>query len=294
MLYSIIHSGLVNGSLYCVLATSFYLIFSTSRIMHFAHGTVAVVGAYLGYDAFSHNWGLVPSFLVATVVGAVVGGVCDSLVYRPLRSRGAPATTLLIASLAIVVIGQNVLAIAYGSQAVALITNLGTPISGTGQLYMSPIELISIGATIGWIAVIYWMLTKTRLGLFTRCVADHEDLSMLTGIPVARVRSYVFLIASAAVGLIAFTQLVDLGDSPTNGINLTLFAIVPFIVGGQGSLTGTVITSYVVAVAAAIFSWFVGSEWSLPFVFGMLGVVVLFRPQGLSPAAVAQTAGVAR
>lgn len=283
----IVHSTLVTGSFYCLLATSFYLIFSTSRIMHFAHGSVAIAGAYVGYAVVHQGGGLVLGFVAGTAAAAVVGALCDVGVYRPLRARGVPTTSLLIASLAIFVLLENVTAMIFGSAAVSVHSSATQPIGGTGDLVLNPLEIVSIVATLAWVIGMAAVMRRTRLGLFMRSVADHGELAGLTGVPVAQVRTQMFLVASAVAGFAGVSHLLDVGATPAVSIQATLFAIVPFIVGGQRSLVGSAITSYAVAFGAAIFSRYAGSEWSLSFIFGILALVVLFRPQGLAAPRVA-------
>lgn len=276
----IIQSGVTDTTVFVLLATSFFLIFNVGKMLHFAHGTAYLFGAYTAFWVFPH----LPFPLVAVVAmaaGAAFGFLCEFVIYGPLRLRGATGMTLLISSLALFIVGENTIGMKFGSQTINVRSGLQDPVIHVGEVRFTWIQLIGLLGAVAWVTAVSLVLSRTTLGHRIRAIADHEPLAEITGISGTRVRRLVFFSASAAVGFAGLIRLVDLNGDPTMGFTGTLFGIVPFIVGGARSVWGAVIGAAIVGFGINAFGWYVGTEWTLGFVFGLLAAVVLVRPEGL-------------
>lgn len=276
----VLQSGVTDTTVFVLLATAFFLIFNVGKMLHFAHGTAYLFGAYASYWAFPH----VPfpvAVLVALAAGALFGLLCELVIYGPLRARGATGMILLISSLALFIVGENAVGMKFGSQTINVRSSLQEPALHVGDVRFTWIQLLGLAGAALWVVVVARLLSRTSLGHRIRAIADQEALAELSGISGARVRRTVFLGASAAVGFAGLVRLVDLNGEPTMGFTGTLFGIVPFIVGGARSIWGAVLGAAIVGFGVNVFGWYVGSEWTLAFVFGVLALVVLVRPEGL-------------
>lgn len=276
----IVQSGVTDTTIFILLATSFFAIFSVGKMLHFAHGTAYLLGAYIGYTVMSHA----PFFVAAlcAILGAAVFGfLCEALIYRPLRARGATGMILLISSLALFIVGENLIGMRYGGGAISIQSSLQHAVVSVGDASFSAIQIIGAVGAIVWVAALALLLRRTALGSYMRAIASHEPLAELSGVPTVRVRQVVFFGASAAVGFAGIVKMVDLNGEPTMGLTGILFAIVPFLVGGGRSLWGAVVGAVLIGFSTNIFSWYIGDEWTLSFVFAVLALVMLVRPEGI-------------
>lgn len=276
----ILQSGVTDTTIFVLLATSFFAIFSVGKMLHFAHGTAYVIGAYVGYTAMQYASFAVA--LVAAALGAALFGfLCETLIYRPLRARGATGMILLISSLALFIVGENLIAMRYGATAISVQSDLQRAVVSFGSASFSTIQLIGFAGAVLWVVGLSLLLTRTALGAYMRAIATQEPLAELSGVPTVRVRQAVFFGASAAVGFAGLVRMVDLNGEPTMGLTGILFAIVPFLVGGGRTLWGAVVGAILIGFGTNVFSWYVGDEWTLSFVFGVLALVMLVRPEGI-------------
>lgn len=276
----VIQSGIVDTTVFVLLATSFFLIFNVGKMLHFAHGTAYMLGAYAAYSALP-RLPFVLTILVALAAGAAFGLFCEVVIYGPLRARGATGMILLISSLALFIVGENAVGMKYGSQTINVRSALQEPVFEAGGVRFTWIHVLGVVGATAWVLAVALVLSRTSLGFRIRAIADHEALAALTGVSAVRVRRMVFLAASAAVGFAGLIRLVDLNGEPTMGFTGTLFGIVPFIVGGARSVWGSVFGAAIVGFGVNVFGWYAGVEWTHAFVFGVLALVVLLRPEGL-------------
>jgi branched-chain amino acid transport system permease protein len=276
----IVQSGVTDTTIFVLLATSFFAIFSVGKMLHFAHGTAYLLGAYIGYSVGRHAPFAV-AVLCATLGAAVFGFLCETLIYRPLRARGATGMILLISSLALFIVGENVIGMKYGGEAISIQSSLQHAVVRVGGASFSWIQIIGAVGAVLWVVALALLLRRTSLGAYMRAIATHEPLAELSGVPTVRVRQAVFFGASAAVGFAGIVRMVDLNGEPTMGLTGILFAIVPFLVGGGRSLWGAVMGAALIGFGTNVFSWYVGDEWTLSFVFAVLALVMLVRPEGI-------------
>lgn len=274
----VLQTGLTDSAIFLLLSTAFFLIYNVAKVLHFAHGTAYVIGAYVGY-AVGRNLPFVLALVCAPIAAAVFGLACERLVYQPLRGRGAPGNILLISSLAIFILGENVVGMIFGSQAIELHSTLQNGILTHNG--MNWIQVIGLAVAAGWVALVALVLARTPFGYYVRAMSVQLRLAELSGVPTQRVRLLIFLSASAAVGLAGFLRMMDINGTPSMGLTGTLYAIVPFIVGGSQSVWGTVIGALLVGFGSSWFGYQFGTQWTQAFVFALMAVIVLARPQGL-------------
>jgi branched-chain amino acid transport system permease protein len=276
----IAQNGLTDSAIFILLATSFFVIFNVSKLLHFAHGTTFLLGAYVGYSVQLHA-PFVVALLAAIAAGGLFGYCCERLLYQPLRARGATNMVLLIASLALFILGENIVAMIYGGSSVNVESSLQDNVLEAAGVRFSGVQLIGMAGAVAWVALLVYVLARTQVGVSIRAIATHQSLADLTGVPSARVRQTVFLVASAAVGFAGLIRAGDLNGDPGMGLTGTLFAVVPFIVGGSRSIWGAVLGGAIIGFGTNAFAWFFGSEWTEAFLFGLLALIVLTRPEGL-------------
>jgi branched-subunit amino acid ABC-type transport system permease component len=234
-------SAVTDSAIFLLLASSFMVIMNVTRILHFAHGTAYMVGAYAGVALYG-PFGLVGAAVGALLVGAVFGLACERLVYAQLLRRSATRWVVVMSSLAIFTLGENVIGMIFGdSFKTSLDSSIqGVPIGGP-LAWMHWTQWIAVTAVALWLVTLWAIMSHTRLGIFMRAVASNERLAAHTGVPTASVRTAAFLLGSAVAALAGVIKYIDLSAQPTMGFAGGLNAVVAFIVGGMTSVPGVAV-----------------------------------------------------
>lgn len=266
-----------------LVATSFSLVISHNfRLYHFAHGGVYVVGAYIAYALIEivhvSSWLSIPT---AVLGAALLGGLIDIGIYRPLRKRGSPTLVLLIASLGLFIVLQNGVALLFGDQSQTLQSSdvqAGLPIFGA-RITVAQIVLIVSSAvlcTATWVA-----LQFTRWGKMVRAVASDPELAEIVGIDRDRVILLTFAAGSALAAVAAILTAYEGNITPTMGFRTLLLAITAVIIGGVGRISGAVLGGVIVGAVLQLSVWKLPIQWQDAIVFLLLILFLLLRPQGL-------------
>lgn len=282
MINQLLLNGLATGGAYALIALGFAVIYRTSRFFHFAHGAVYAFGAYFAY-LFNVQIGIDPitAFPIACFVTGMVGGGLHLGVYRPMRQRGATELTLLIASLGLYVVLQNMISLIWGDDTKTM--RIGEV--AEGHLFLGAritnIQIIIIAASVVSIAVMALILKQTKFGKSVRALANDTELGRLSGMSsdwyvVSAFAIGSFLAAAAAI-MISF----ETGMTPTMGFNALLMGVTAVIVGGVDSLPGAALGGLLIGLAQNLGVAVLPSQWQDTIAFGILILFLLFRPYGI-------------
>ncbi len=274
------------GSLYALVAIGLSMVFGILRMTNFAHGDMMMVGAFatLLLSAVGAPFWLAAAGGVAA--GALAGVVVERLAYRPVR--GAPDVTLLLTSLAVTYILENLGILIFSSSPrnfpIPDIMNTAIQFAG-GQITFTAINVVTIVLTIVSLALLGWFVTRTDVGLGMRAAAEDLGAAQLVGLDVNRLIVVAFAIASAFAGLAGVLWAAQAGIvEPDMGFTPLLKAFVAAIVGGFGSIAGALVGGYVLGALEILIVAFLPSDVS-PYrdaiVFSLLIAFLLFRPNGL-------------
>lgn len=273
--------GLISGSLYALLGVSWGLIFATTKTFHFAHAltlTVAVYGAVIAVER--GGLPLAAGFLVAAVVGAVVGLVTELGVYRPLRRVHATQLNIFLASLGLLIAGESLVLIAFGPEARPL---SGFPLAGIalGPVAFTTIEALWMAGSWVLIAALMLWLWRTRYGRAIRAVASNRELAQCVGVDPDRIFLLVFGVGSVLVGLGGTLLALRETASPTMGVQPVLAAFIAVFLGGIGSISGAVVGGLVLGLAENMGGLMLPGHWQGVIAFVVLFLALIFRPTGL-------------
>ncbi|MBI1172326.1 branched-chain amino acid ABC transporter permease [bacterium] len=271
-------NGLIVGAFYALMAIGLSLIMSLSDVINFAHGGFLAVGAYLAYSMTPYVgfWG---GLLIAPVLTAGLGLLVEKVLISRVYGRDPLYSLLLTFGLAFIF--EDVTRYIWGAQ--------GLPYQVPGWL-MSPLSL-SLFFLTGYrvfmmalimvvVGALFWLMTRTRLGLRIRAgTLDLETVSIL-GVNVRVLRNLNFGIGIYLAGLAGVLAAGQLGLQPTIGDSLIMPSFIAIIIGGLGSLTGTLLGGLMIGVASGLATVFVPSA-SEAVMYVMMAVVLLVRPQGL-------------
>lgn len=275
-------NSLIIGSIYALVACGFSLIYSTNRFMHFAHGTSVIVSAYILFWLFA-MLGL-PFFLSAVltlILSAVLGLLMYRLIYLPLQKRKSSNIVLLIASIGILILFENLMMLLFGAQVRTLgLIKVTKGIEILGAV-ITPLQILIIIITIILLVLLYLFMQKTRLGRNMRAVADNKELANIAGINSRRISDYSFIIGSVLAAIAGILVGLEQNLEPTMGTNLMIKGFTGSIIGGIMSVPGAILGSYVLGIAENFGIWYLPSGYKDAIAFILLFGFLLFRPAGI-------------
>jgi branched-chain amino acid transport system permease protein len=276
--------GILTGGLYALFACGLSLMFGVMKVINLAHGDIAVVGSYvaLGVITVTHipwMW----SFLVAVPLMGVLGYVLQRTLLQAALNKSELTTLLVTFGLSVVIenallefLSANSRALGSGSSIVQGAFKISSQIS------LPYLLLIVFAVAVVVLLGLQYFLSRSRYGRMIRAVADDQDAAQLSGINYRHVFGIAAAIAfgTAALGGIAFGA-YD-GFAPSTGTTtILLFAFAAVVIGGIGSLWGTLVGGIVLGVAQAVGGQInIADEQLAGFLIFLLVLVV--RPQGLT------------
>lgn len=271
--------GLVTAAILALSAVAFTLEYAVSRVANLAHGELLTIGAYAAYEVQRYDGNVVFAGLAAAAVGGLAGlatnwGLIEQFAKRP------PIVTL-IATLGLSLMIQNVLTMIFGAQTEAYTINQGSPHS-IGPFQWTNAEITVMVAALAVAAVLYVLLQWTKFGKSLRAVAENRELARVSGIRARRVVSQTWFLAGLVAGFAGFVLAETVGAfDPTFGYSFLLMTITAAVAGGLGRPYGTLIGALLIGLIMQIAGSYSNASYELAFAFGMLVLLLLFRPNGL-------------
>ena len=275
-------NGLSIGSVYALIAVGYSLVYSVLLFSNFAHGGFLVIGGYICYYGL-RSFGLnIYAASFAALIGAGLSAVLvERLAYKPIRERTPVTLYMLIASMGMSIVIENIFVVTVGGRFRALPPVIPVnPVNLFGLATTSAFDLLSLGISIFFLIALQLFLTRTKWGLAIRAASYNLNTAGLMGVNVNRLISIVFFVAGvlAAVGGIFLSVRYTL--YPQLGM-ITTKAFVAAVIGGLGSLPGAVIGSLILGLAEMLTAGFISSQFRDLVVFGILIITLIVRPTGL-------------
>jgi len=273
-----ITNGLIIGTFYVLMALGLSLILNLSNVINFAHGGFLVLGGYIAYTITPYVgfWG---ALLIAPPLTAVIGLVVERVLIRPLYGRDPLYSLLLTFGLAFII--EDGTRFIWGAQGkpVSIPAVLAQPLSDE-FFFITGYRLFMVVMVVVAVALLFVLLRYTRLGIRIR--AGTLDLEMVAamGINVRMLRSLNFAVGIFLAGLSGVLAAGQLGLEPTMGTGLLMPSFIAIIVGGVGSLTGTLLGGLLIGVASGVTAVFLPAA-SEAIMYVLMAVILLVRPRGL-------------
>lgn len=273
-------NGLLFGGVYSLMAVGLTLIFGVMRVVNFAHGDMMVWGMYLAY-VLATRVGLDPyfGFVVCAAVLFLVGvGVQRGLVDRILD---APHEMQILLMLGVALILENSALVVFGPEPTRVRSVVRLPSLELGPIYVDVGRLVTFGIAVLLTLALWLFLFRTDLGRRIRAAADNPYGALVTGTDVRRVYAVAFGIGAACVGAAGALVAPILPFQPATGLGLSVTCFNVVIIGGMGSLLGAFLGGLLVSVAESLGAVFLAPSMKELVSFGLLIVILLFRPAGL-------------
>ena len=277
----IIANCIFESCIILLVALGFSLIYGTARFFHLAHGTVFMIGGYATYIFFFLSHSFFFSIILTIIVSASAGIFMEVFIYRYLRKRKVPSLIYLITSLGLLLIFQNVVALLFGNEtrAIAFTENTSRSYEAFGTVVTRE-QIIIVFVSI-FLSVLLYSFLKTRTGLSLKALSDNDFLASAMGINVDRMMILIFAIGSALAGVAGSFVGIETTIHPSMGFSGTLFAMLACIVGGLGSITGTIIGAFLIGMVQSFGVAFLAPEWKDTIALGVLFIVLLAKPHGI-------------
>ncbi|MEK7386419.1 MAG: branched-chain amino acid ABC transporter permease [candidate division NC10 bacterium] len=272
-------NALALAGLLFLVSVGLSLVFGILRVVNFAHGVFYMLGAYLGFTAVAvSGWFWLSLVVVPPLVG-VVGALLEASTLRFIYRRPPIYQLLLTFGLALIL--EESVRVIYGPTAKGIdpppLLQGAVEIAGTFYPRYR-LFLVALGIVVG--LGVWLFLQRTRTGLVIRAVAQNSEMADCLGADVARVRTLVFGAACALAGLGG----VAAGPMTTAylgmGIGVIVDAFVVVVIGGLGSIGGSMAGSLIVG-AAQTWGAFYLPETAMVIMYAVMGVILIFRPWGL-------------
>ena len=274
--------GLAIGCIYSLIALGITMIIRATEILHFAQGEILMIGAMTGLSAI---WMVDLPFAAVLIVGMIGGGVAAVLielsVYRTLRSLRVPLINIVVSTLGVSLILQNVARLVWGSEPLRYPNLFGKRGIDVGHFAISPqlVWIVVLGFTM--MALLQLFFRYTRLGIAMQAAAQDPEAAQLMGVNVKRTTTYTFLIA----GIMAGAAGVLLGSlffaSFNMGFLIGIKAFVAATIGGLGSLTGAMLGGIVFGLIETFSGVLISTAYKDAVGMGLLIVILLFAPSGI-------------
>jgi len=281
MFSQLLINSIIAGSIYTLIALGFSLIYSTTKFFHFAHAAVYTSCPYFTYLFYSvfglPFWG---ALFVAVLSSVLLGMAIDLTIYKPMRHRGATPLVLLLSSLGIYIVLQNIISMAFGDDTKTLRSGIVTEGIEFIGARITPIQIGIVAVSMILLLACWALMKLTKIGTAMRAVASDPNLALVTGIDTDRTILFAFILGSLLAGIAGLLISFDVDMTPTMGMNALMMGVVAVIVGGVGSIPGAALGGFLIAFAQNFGVWKISSQWQDAIAFLVLLVFLLFRPYG--------------
>jgi branched-chain amino acid transport system permease protein len=273
-------NGLSIGVAVVLMALGLTIIFGLLDVINMAHGEFYAIGAYLAVAllglGLSFWWALVLTPLLMAVLGYATE---RGLIQRVFHSKDRHTLTLLL-TFGLAVVLEDALKIAFGANPL----RLEAPISGATEmvgLFFPNYRLFVMLFGGVLIAAVWLLVFRTSVGAVVRAAAYDRHMSASLGVPVHRVYAATFAFGVALAGIAGVLLAPIYSVFPTMGRDFVLIAFSVVIIGGMGSIKGAVLAGLLLTQVQSISSLYISPVWSDPLLFGIMVLVLMWRPQGL-------------
>lgn len=273
--------GVVSGSIIAVAAVGFTMQFGVTNILNLAYGDVMTAAAYIGYLVNKAGLGVGYSMLTGAVVGGLLSLVLNRYLLRRYIRHGTQLFGMIIVTLSIAVIIQNILLVSFGSSFFVYHVGISGGLS-LGAMHFSGLQLVIIAIAIATMLLVHLGLTRTRLGKCMRATSCDAVLAQACGILTNRVIDAAWLISGMLCGLAGVVLVLNTtAFQSTTGSQFLILIVAAAMLGGVGQAHGAILAALIVGVITSVTAAYTNPSYQDIAGFGLLVIVLLVRPTGL-------------
>lgn len=282
LIFAQILTGLANAATLFLVASGLSLIFGVTRIVNFAHGSFYMLGAFIGYSLMQvlpGMFGFWSSVILAGILVGLVGVIVEICVLRPVYK--APELFQLVATFGVILVIQDLALLTWGAEDV--LGPRAPGLKGVVRIFGEPIpkyDLAMIAITPFVLLALWYLITKTRVGVLVRAATQDREMVGALGVNQAWLFTGVFFLGSAMAGLGGAIQLPKGGADLLMDFNILAAIFVVVVIGGMGSLPGAYIAAVLISVLNVFGVSYLPSS-TLVLMFVVMAVVLMVKPYGL-------------
>jgi branched-chain amino acid transport system permease protein len=273
-------NGLTLGAAYTLVALAFSLVMGVLGILNLAVAELFMIGAYVGLTVLVAGYSIPVALLAAMVTAAMLSFAIEKIAYEPLRN--SPLVTPMLSTVGVSIILQNVATNIWGSDPYQLPDEyLGNRID-LGLFAIGEMQVLVIGAAIVLVALLGFVVERTKVGRALRAVAENRDVARLLGVSATRLTVVAFLISGALAGAAGLLIALHYAAvTPYIGVETGLKAIAVMVVGGVSRIWGALLAGPLIGMAEVLTVAYGGAALRDFIVYGFMIVILLVRPAGL-------------
>ena len=282
-------NGLISGSFYALVALGYSMVYGIIKLLNFAHGDIYMVGAFGCFTAFGVLSVIVPgpaslilAVLAAMIFCAFLGFMVQRIAYKPLFD--APRLSLLITAIGASLVLNNTVMVITKGRFLFFVSGLDSTagIRLGANINITYIQIVMVLITAVLMMGLTLFISKTMWGKAMRAISLDKDTCRLMGINVSKIIGLTFMIGSALAAVAGGMACVYYSNvNYYMGYMIGIKAFTSAVIGGIGSLPGAMLGGLVLGILEAVGTQGLGSEWKDVFAFGILIVMLIFRPNGL-------------
>ena len=282
MIGQFIVNGFITGVLYSLLAIGFALVYNTTKLFHIVAAAIYVFAAYMFYlFAVSFELPVFVGALIAIVLTMGLSLLTDVSVYRPLKKRKASNNVAMIASIGMMTVIVNLLAMFFGNETKVIDNTIHRSFS-VGNIIITTPQMwqLVIGSIV--IAIFMVFIGLTQWGIRFRALSADSVLYETLGYDTSRTLTLVFLMSGAFIAISSCLTIYDIGLDPHMGMNVLINAMVAMIIGGVGRFGTCVLGGITLGILQALTVYQSSSNWQNAVTFVLLLILLFLRPQGIA------------
>ncbi len=274
-------NALQLGSIYALIALGYNMVYGVLSLVNFAHGDVFMIGAFIAFFASTLlKLSFVPTMLFSMFGCALLGVAIERIAYRPLRR--APKLSVVITALGVGLFMENMVLGIIGPWRKSLPPLLPEHVFNVGEVRISSLQLIIIGVSIALMAILEFIVGKTKQGIAMRAISFDRFTVPLMGVPENQIISLTFAIGSAlaAAGALLFSLAYPLIE-PTMGMMVGWKAFIAAVLGGIGSVRGAMAGAFLLGLIEIAAGATFPSRLRDLIAFAIVWIILMIRPTGL-------------
>lgn len=274
-------NGISVGGIYALIASGYALIYSLLGFSNWAHGEVAMLGAYI---ALMSSKTAKLSFPLAALLGiggaALVSIINERFFYRRIRNNNSPTMFLMIAAMGLSTVFQNGAMLTFGSKFQMFPSIMPVSSISVWHIRIGVLDLLSFAISAVALILMEFLIQRTKFGLGVRAVACNSYTSSILGINVDKILASVFVLAGALAGTAGILLGLKYNVYPAMG-NVGLKAFIASVFGGLGSVRGAIIGALIIGVTETMVAGYLNSSLRDLITFSLLIATLLIKPSGL-------------
>ncbi|AUV80387.1 hypothetical protein C2R22_00870 [Salinigranum rubrum] len=273
-------NGLLFGGQLAMMAIGLTLIWGVARVLNFSHGAMFMVGGFVGFFTLGATGSAIVAVVAAVLVVFVLGYLTEVGLVRPLRDREEFGIPSMVVTLGLAFLLENGFIVWIGSQRESfpqftdVVWNVGGIVLSAQRVFIFGVSLVALG-------ILFYVISRTKLGLAIRAVSQDNDTALLMGVRPNRIYAMTFGISAALAGLAGVLLAPIFAVYPSVGWYPFLLSFVVVMVGGLGSVRGTLLSAIGLAIVRSISMIWVSSEMAMVILFGIMIIVLVVYPDGI-------------